>query len=68
MEKPLQLRIEDAKNNIIKFINDESNRNDLDYYFLFYIMKDIYSEINILKEKELQELKIEEGKNDSDRR
>lgn len=57
MEKPIQLKIEDIKNNIVNFINKECSDNKIDYYFLEIILKDIYQEVTSNKNKELQELK-----------
>ena len=59
MEKPIQLKIEDIKNNIIQFINKECSDNKLDYYFLESILKDIYQEVVNEKNKELQELQTQ---------
>lgn len=56
MEKPIQLRIEDVKKNIINFVNDICNKNSIDYYFLEIILKDIYQETLKLKENELKEV------------
>lgn len=57
MEKPIQVAIEESKEVIIKAINNECNRNNIDYYFLESILKDIYEETSKLKEKELEEMK-----------
>ena len=59
MEKPIQLIIEDSKNNIVNFINKECSDNKIDYVFLEMILKDIYQEILLNKEKELQEIRQE---------
>lgn len=59
MEKPIQLKIEDIKNNIVNFINKECSDNKIDYYFLEIILKDIYQEVTSNKNKELQELKYQ---------
>lgn len=59
MEKPIQLKIEDIKNNIIQFVNKECSDNKLDYYFLESIIKDIYQEVVNEKNKELQEIRQE---------
>ena len=59
MEKPMQLIIEDSKNNIVNFINKECSDNKIDYVFLEMMLKDIYQEILLNKEKELQEIRQE---------
>jgi hypothetical protein len=59
MDKPIQLIIEDSKNNIVNFINKECSDNKIDYVFLEMILKDIYQEILLNKEKELQEMRQE---------
>lgn len=59
MDKPIQLIIEDSKNNIVNFINKECSDNKIDYVFLEMILKDIYQEILLNKEKELQEIRQE---------
>lgn len=59
MEKPIQLLIEESKQNIIFFINEECNKNNIDYYFLYNILKEIYEETEILKDKELEKIKKE---------
>ena len=51
MDKPIQLIIEDSKNNIVNFINKECFDNKIDYVFLEMILKDIYQEILLNKEK-----------------
>lgn len=57
MEKPIQVAIEESKEVIVKVINNECNRNNIDYYFLESILKDIYEETLKLKEQELEEMK-----------
>lgn len=59
MDKPIQLIIEDSKNNIVNFINKECSDNKIDYVFLEMMLKDIYQEILLNKEKELQEIRQE---------
>lgn len=56
MEKPIQIKIEETRNKIINILNQECNDNDIDYYFLESILKDIYSEVQRLKENELKDL------------
>lgn len=66
MRKPIQLAIEESRKNIINFINEECNKNKIDYYFLSIILKDIYDETISLKDKELKEM-IEELSKESDK-
>lgn len=56
MEKPIQIKIEEIRNKIINILNQECNDNGIDYYFLESILKDIYSEVQRLKENELKDL------------
>lgn len=63
MEKPLNLIIEEGKQNIIKAVNDSG----LPAYLLEPIIKDIYNEIANLKIKELQESK-EKMKKEEDKK
>ena len=53
MEKPLNLIIEEGKESIIKAVNSSG----LPAYLLEPIIKDIYNEIVVLKNKELEESK-----------
>lgn len=53
-EKPLILVIEDVKKEIIKDLNNISNDNNLSYYFLEIILKEIYQEV---VEKKILEIK-----------
>jgi phage/plasmid-associated DNA primase len=62
MEKPIQLRIEESKQNIVNFINDECIKNEIDFYFLEYILKEIYQEVTINRDKELESIKSEYNK------
>lgn len=56
MEKPIQIKIEETKNKVINILNQECNDNGIDYYFLENILKDIYVEVQRLKENELKDL------------
>lgn len=56
MDKPIQLKIEETKKEIIKVISEICNRNNIDYYFLERIIDDIHIELKIKKEIELKEL------------
>ena len=62
MEKPIQLKIEESKQNIVDFINDECIKNEIDFYFLEYILKEIYQEVTINRDKELESIKSEYNK------
>lgn len=66
MNKPIQIKIEETKKEIIKIINEICNNNDIDYYFLESIIDEIHRETKIKKELELKELenKINENKGD----
>lgn len=66
MEKPIQLIIEDVKNDIINFLNKECSENKLDFYFLESILKEIYQETIVQKDNELEELKKEYVKNEKE--
>lgn len=57
MNKPIQLQLEEAREELIKSINDITDKYALDPYFLEFIMKDIYKEIVSNTEKELARIK-----------
>lgn len=59
MKKPIQLLIEETKKNIIDFINKECDKNEIDYYFLHIILKEIYEETTYNKDKELEKIREE---------
>ena len=59
MKKPIQLAIEETKENIVNFINQECEKNKIDYYFLESILKEIYQETLKLKDEELKQMKEE---------
>ena len=59
MEEPIQLRIEESKQDIVDFINNECKKNEIDFYFLEYILKEIYQEVTINRDKELESIKSE---------
>lgn len=63
MEKPLNLIIEEGKESIIKAVNSSG----LPAYLLEPIIKDIYNEIVVLKNKELDESK-EKMKKEEDKK
>ena len=62
MEKPIQLKIEEAKNNIVDFKNQEFNKKEIDYYFLEIILNSIYQEVLELKNKEMNQMREEISK------
>ena len=45
MNKPIQLTIEEVRSNLIEYINNVCSKENIYYYFLEIIMKDIYNEI-----------------------
>lgn len=59
MNKPIQIKIEETKKNIIDFINKECDKNNIDYYFLEIILKEIYQETSKLKNEEINQIIIE---------
>ena len=59
---PIEVKLEKIKNEIIKTINEFSNKYNISYYLLFYIIKDIYNQIEDGKNKELTSI-INEVKN-----
>lgn len=63
MKKPIQLVIEDIKLELIDHINSFCSEQNIDYYFLEIVIKDLYNEISSKKEKELDILKEEYLKN-----
>lgn len=56
MNKPIQIKIEETKKNIIDFINEECDKNGIDYYFLEIILKEIYQETLKLKNEEINQI------------
>ncbi len=70
MNKPIQLTIEEVRSNLIEYINNVCSKENIDYYFLEIIMKDIYNEISLKKNNQLELMKkeyqksMEEVKND----
>lgn len=53
--KPISVALEDAKNELIKSINEIANNNGLSFYLLSIIFKDIYNEIQFNANKELED-------------
>ena len=56
---PIQIIIEESKNEIIENINVISNKYNLNYYLLEIIVKDLYNEIFNKKEIELKQVREE---------
>ena len=59
MNKPANLLVEDAKEELVKVINESG----LPPFLVEPILKDIYNQVTVLKQKELEESKksYEEG-------
>ena len=53
--KPISVALEDAKNELIKSINEIANNNGLSFYLISIIFKDIYNEIQFNANKELED-------------
>lgn len=60
--KPLPIILEDSKKELILFINNLCNKNNLNYYFLDMIVKGIYEEIKENKDMELKYIQEEYSK------
>ena len=58
VQKPLTVVLEDAKLELIKAINEISNKNGLTFFFLELIVGDIYKEIVEKKTKEATEARL----------
>lgn len=52
--KPISIVLEDAKQELIKSINDISNKNGLSFYLLNILFTDIYNEIQFKAKQELE--------------
>lgn len=52
--KPISIALEDAKQELIKSINDISNKNGLSFYLLNILFTDIYNEIQFKAKQELE--------------
>lgn len=59
MNKPIQLQLEEAREELIKSINSIANKYALDPYFLEFIMKDTYKEVVSEAKTELTKMKID---------
>ena len=60
--KPLPIILEDSKKELILFINNLCNKNNLNYYFLDMIVNGIYEEIKENKDMELKYIQEEYSK------
>ena len=67
MDKPIQINIEEAKQEIVNSINEIVSERGLDYYFLHLIMKDIFNEISANKDLEISQM-LEEQKNNKEKK
>lgn len=63
MQKPLCLRLEDAKADISAVINRHKTENELPYYLLEPILKDIYIQVANGKEAEVEFVRSNYEKN-----
>lgn len=52
--KPISIALEDAKQELIKSINEISNKNGLSFYLLNILFTDIYNEIQFKAKQELE--------------
>ena len=52
--KPISVALEDAKQELIKSINEISNKNGLSFYLLNILFTDIYNEIQFKAKQELE--------------
>ncbi len=59
MNEPIQLTIEEVRASLIEYINNICSTKNIDYYFLENIMKDIYNEILLKKNNQLESMKKE---------
>ena len=55
--KPISIALEDAKQELIKSINEISNKNGLSFYLLNILFTDIYNEIQFKAKQELEKKK-----------
>ena len=62
MNRPIEVAIEDCKNEIIQFINKIGNENHLSYYFIETIINNIHQELIYKKESELKMLRQSQNK------
>lgn len=60
--KPIQLRIEEARKEVVSSINEIAQKQDLDFYFLHSIIKELFVELNNNKDMELVQLENEYNK------
>jgi hypothetical protein len=66
MQKPLCLRLEDAKAEIAAVINRHKTENELPYYLLEPILKDIYIQVANGKEAEVEFVRSNYEKNNAE--
>lgn len=52
--KPISITLEDAKQELIKSINEISNKNGLSFYLLNILFTEIYNEIQYKAKQELE--------------
>lgn len=57
MDKPIQIKIEECRQEIVENINKIANKYDIDYYFLAPILKDIYVQAEELRMQEYTSIK-----------
>lgn len=59
MQKPISLIMEETKEELVKFINEIKDKNNLPIYLLEFILGDIYNQVVNLKQQELEFTKQE---------
>lgn len=55
MKIPIEIEIEDSKNELILFLNELAKKHNLSYYFLSLIFSELYQEIERKKNIEVNE-------------
>lgn len=63
MEIPIEMAMENCKKELVKSINNISNKYNISYYILEIILRDIYEEVNKNKQIQIVNLqkKLKEG-------
>lgn len=63
MEIPIEMAMENCKKELVKSINNISNKYKISYYILEIILRDIYEEVNKNKQIQIVNLqkKLKEG-------
>ena len=61
-DTPIQIAVEEAKNEIINDINKISNKYNLSYFLLNIIINDIHDEVSIKEKEELNILRKQYNK------